>query len=77
MNTLQLHQHHFNVLRFFFTKVNEAKAKWIKKRESQQRVELYLVLNDFDSELKRFCTNFYSELKKNSWLQSIEVVLHT
>lgn len=48
----------------FLIKVNEAKAQWNKKRASRQRVELYLGINDFDSELKRSCAEFYSELRK-------------
>ncbi len=42
----------------FLNKANEAKAQWLKMLESLQRAELYLGINDFDSELKRSCTNW-------------------
>jgi hypothetical protein len=54
------HQHSQNQKKI--NKANEVKAVWIKKREYQQRVELYLGINDFDSELKRSFGEFYSEL---------------
>ncbi len=48
----------------YLKKANQAKAQWIQRRASRQEQELYLGNNDFDSELKRSCGEYYMELRK-------------
>ena len=48
----------------YLNNVKFAKARWLKRRESRLQLENYLGINDFDTELKRSCGEFYNELKK-------------
>jgi hypothetical protein len=45
-------------------KTNQAKAQWMQRMASRWELELYLGNNDYDSELKRSCADFYMELRK-------------
>ncbi len=46
----------------YLKQVKFAKKQWLKRGEPLCQLEHYLG-NDFDTELKRFCGEFYSEIK--------------